>query len=320
MYDVVSLGELLIDFIPDGISTQNNQLLEVNPGGAPCNVLALLSKLGKKTAFIGKVGRDDFGKLLKNTIEEIEIESKGLILSDKYKTTLAFIHLDSNGERSFTFYRGADEKLEKSDIDVDLLNNTKIFHFGSLSMTNDPAESSTIYAIEKARENGAIISFDPNLRPLLWNSLDKAKQMIMYGLKNCDIVKISDEEMEFVTGSNDVYQGSKILSEKYNINLVFVTMGSKGSMFRFGNITGLKEAYNNLNTIDTTGAGDTFCGCVLYKLLERGGFNSLKKEYLLETLDFANAAASIVTTRKGVINSMPTLEQIFYLQQYKNFK
>ena len=190
LYDVTALGELLIDFTENGTSAQGNPILEANPGGAPCNVLAMLSRLGKKVAFIGKVGKDMFGEQLKNAIEEVGIDSRNLVIDEDVRTTLAFVHTYPDGDRDFSFYRnpGADMMLTKEEVQVDLIQNSKIFHFGTLSSTHEGVKEATRYAIDVAKENGCIISFDPNLRPPLWKDLEDARVEIEYGLTKCDIL------------------------------------------------------------------------------------------------------------------------------------
>lgn len=310
MYDVIALGELLIDFTPYGKSNQNNDLLEVNPGGAPCNVLAILSKLGYKTGFIGKVGNDGFGKLLKSTLEDEGISTNGLVLSDEYNTTAAFVHLDENGERSFSFYRnmGADEMLTEEEINVDMIKNSKIFHFGTLSMTKNPAKSATKKAVDIARENGVLVSFDPNYRPALWKDEDLAKEAIEYGLSKCDILKISDNELELITNINDVNEAIIEIKNKYNIKLILVTLGEKGSMYWYNNCIGYRRGFEG-NVVDTTGAGDTFHGALLSKIVDKD-LKNINIAYLDKALDFANAAGSVIVGRKGSLKSMPTLDEI----------
>ena len=208
-YDVTALGELLIDFPMNGKSEQGNSLFEACPGGAPCNVLAMLNKLGRKTALSGKVGKDQFGQLLKDTIEEIGIDARGLLLDEKIHTTLAFVHTFPDGDREFSFYRnpGADMMLAEDEVDYDLIRSSKVFHFGTLSMTDEPIRTATKKALEAAKEAGCLITFDPNLRPPLWNSLEEAKEMMEYGFRYCDMLKISDNEIQFVTGKEDYDEG-----------------------------------------------------------------------------------------------------------------
>ncbi len=215
-YDVVALGELLIDFTDNGISGQGNTIFEANPGGAPCNVLAMLQKLGNKTAFIGKVGKDIFGTKLKEVLKEVGIDTSGLVMDKKVRTTLAFVQTLKGGDRDFSFYRnpGADMMLEEGDINNSLIKNCKIFHFGTLSMTHKGVRKATKKAIKKAKESGALISFDPNLRPPLWESLDDAKKQVEYGLGQCDILKISDNEIQWFTGEKDFDKGIKKLQDR----------------------------------------------------------------------------------------------------------
>ena len=225
--DVTAFGELLVDFTCSGISTQGNPLYEANPGGAPCNVLAMLQNLGKETAFIGKIGQDSFGHMLETAVREQGISTAGICYDTKVHTTLAFVQTASDGERDFSFYRnpGADMKLRKEEIKGELLRNTKIFHFGSLSMTHPDVEEATCYAVKEAKKNGALISFDPNLRPPLWENMETAKEKISFGLSQCDILKISEEEIFFMTGEADVDLGVKKILEEYKIPFLCATMG-----------------------------------------------------------------------------------------------
>ncbi|MGF0017558.1 carbohydrate kinase family protein [Sporofaciens sp. SGI.106] len=309
-YDVVAMGELLIDFAMAGESGQGNQMFEACPGGAPCNVLAMLNKLGKKTAFIGKVGDDQFGKELKATIEEIGIDAKGLCMDDRIHTTLAFVHTFPDGDRDFSFYRqpGADMMLNEDEVDYDMIRQAKLFHFGTLSMTDEPVRSATKKALQAAKEAGCLISFDPNLRPPLWSSMELAKEMMEYGFEYCDILKISDNEIQFVSGKEDYDEGIRYLQEKYQIPLIFLTMGKEGSRAYYKDMRVERGGYK-VNAIETTGAGDTFCGSVLNGILERD-FDNLAEEDLGEILSFANAAAALITTKKGAIRSMPEKKEV----------
>ena len=309
-YDVVAMGELLIDFAMNGQSEQGNNCFEACPGGAPCNVLAMLGKLGRKTAFLGKVGEDQFGKLLKETIEEVGVDTTGLRMDQEIPTTLAFVHTFPDGDRDFSFYRkpGADMMLREEEVDYDVIRQAKIFHFGTLSMTDEPVRSATKKALEVAKEAGCLISLDPNLRPPLWKSLDEAKKMMEYGFRYCDILKISDNEIQFVSGKEDYDEGIQYLQEKYHIPLIFLTMGKDGSRAYYKGMRVEKTGYR-VDTVETTGAGDTFCGSALNGVLERGVDNLTEKD-LTEILDFANAAAAIVTTKKGAIRSMPEQEEV----------
>ena len=311
IYDVTALGELLIDFTENGISAQGNPLLEANPGGAPCNVLAMLEKLGKKTAFIGKVGKDMFGEQLKTAVEEVGIDTRNLVMDEEVHTTLAFVHTYPDGDRDFSFYRnpGADMMLKKEEVDENLIRGAKIFHFGTLSSTHEGVREATRYAIDVAKEAGCIVSFDPNLRPPLWKSLDEAKVEIEYGLSKCDILKISDNEVEFLFGTTDYDEGARLIREKYQIPLVLITLGKDGSRAYYKDLRVEVPGFVQEHTIETPGAGDTFCANSLNYILEHG-MEELTEENLKELLTFANAAASLITTRKGALRVMPTREEI----------
>ena len=309
--DVTALGELLIDFTENGTSAQGNPILEVNPGGAPCNVLAMLQKLGKQTAFIGKVGDDMFGRQLTEAVSSVGVDTRALLVDKEVHTTLAFVHTYPDGDRDFSFYRnpGADMMLTKDDVDEDLIRSSRIFHFGTLSSTHEGVREATRYAIEVAREAGDLISFDPNLRPPLWSSLDDAKREIEYGLGKCDILKISDNEVEFLFGTTDYDLGAKLLKEKYNIPLILITLGPNGSRAYYKDMRVEVAPFLQEKTIETTGAGDTFCASSLNYVLEHG-LDNLTKENLTELLTFANAAASLITTKKGALKVMPEKEEV----------
>ena len=329
-YDVVALGELLIDFTDNGISGQGNTIFEANPGGAPCNVLAMLQKLGNKTAFIGKVGKDIFGTKLKEVLKEVGIDTSGLVMDKKVRTTLAFVQTLKGGDRDFSFYRnpGADMMLEEGDINHSLIKNCKIFHFGTLSMTHKGVRKATKKAIKKAKESGALISFDPNLRPPLWESLDDAKKQVEYGLGQCDILKISDNEIQWLTGEEDFDKGIDWIRARFSIPLILLSMGKDGSRAYAEGKRVEVPAFVQDKTVETTGAGDTFCACVLNYVLENllagewpeeaeGSRNrfaerckACAEERLGEMLRFANAAASIVTTKKGALRVMPEREEV----------
>ncbi|MBS4178139.1 carbohydrate kinase family protein [Lederbergia citrea] len=311
MYDVIALGELLIDFTPSGISNSGNPLFEQNAGGAPANVLAALSKLGKQTTFIGKVGQDQFGEFLQEELVKSNIDTKGLIFADDVPTTLAFVHLDSFGDRSFSFYRNpsADMTLSKEDISIDLIKKSKIFHFGSLSMTHEAVAEATLYAVKNAKKENKLISFDPNLRASLWGDLSHAKYMIEQGLRLADIVKVSEEELLFVIGISDLEKASDILHRKYGIPLIFVTLGEKGCFYRHGSSTGHVPGFS-VEVIDTTGAGDAFLGGILYQLLNVESLSELSHQNVRDMTMFANAVGAIVTTKKGALSSMPTLGEV----------
>ena len=309
--DVTALGELLIDFTQNGTSEQGNSLFEANPGGAPCNVLAMLSKLGHKTAFIGKVGNDSFGKELKRVLEEVGIDATNLTMDDEVHTTLALVHTFADGDRDFSFYRnpGADMMLTEEEIPEDLIRDSKIFHFGTLSMTHEGVRAATKKALNLAKKAGAIISFDPNLRPPLWDSLENAKEQVLYGLNYCDILKISDNEIQWLTGEEDYTNGVNWILERYQIPLILVSMGKEGSRAYYDGKMVEVKPFLQKNTIETTGAGDTFGGCVLHYICEHG-LEGLTEDNLEEMLTFANAAAALITTKKGALRVMPSREEI----------
>ena len=314
-YDVIALGELLIDFTMNGQSEQGNNMFEACPGGAPCNVLALLNKMGKKTAFLGKVGKDQFGTLLRDTITEAGIDASHLMTDDKVNTTLAFVHTFPDGDGEFSFYRnpGADMMLTEDEVDPSFIAQTKIFHFGTLSMTHDGVRAATKKAVQAAKDAGCLVSFDPNLRPPLWSSLDLAKEQMEYGFGVCDILKISDNEIQFVSGKEDYDEGIAYLQEAYHIPLILLTMGKEGSRAYYKGKCVERPGFA-VKAIETTGAGDTFCGSSLNYIVEHG-FEDLTEEQLGELLTFANAAAAIVTTKKGAIRSMPEREEVEALIQ-----
>ena len=305
-YHVTALGELLIDFTENGLSNQGNFLMEANPGGAPCNVLAMLQKLGKKTAFIGKVGNDFLGKHLKTVVEEVGIDTRNLLLDEDVHTTLAFVHTYADGDRDFSFYRnpGADMNLRAEEIDEELIAESEVFHFGSLSLTHSGVREATKKALRIAKDNGCLITYDPNLRPPLWNTLEEAKEQIAFGMQWCDVMKISDNEIQWFTGKEDFDEGIRILQDTYHIPLILLSMGRDGSRAYYQDMKVEAKPFLQKNTIETTGAGDTFCACVINYVLENG-LQNLTEENLQEMLTFANAAASLITTRKGALRVMP---------------
>lgn len=310
-FDVVALGELLIDFTLNGVSTQGNSMFEANPGGAPCNVLSMLQKLGKKTAFVGKVGNDQFGRLLRETIEEVGIDSTYLLNDKEIPTTLAFVHTFPDGDREFSFYRkpGADMMLCEDEIKEEMVNDTKIFHFGTLSMTHEGVKKATIKAINLAKKNGAIISLDPNLREPLWDNLEHAKEAMLEAISYCDVLKISDNEIQFLTGIEDYDEGINKLRRMYDIPLVCLTMGKEGSRAYYKDLRIEMPGFKQENVLDTTGAGDTFCASVLGFVCDNG-LDDLDADKLKEMLTRANAAASLVTLKRGAIKSMPSVDEV----------
>lgn len=309
--DVVALGELLIDLTQNGYSGQGNPLLEANPGGAPCNVLALLTKLGHSTAFIGKVGKDGFGDQLENALTETGISTAGLLRDDQVHTTLAVVHTLAGGDRDFSFYRnpGADMCLHTQEINRELIRQAKIFHFGTLSMTDEPVRSATYAAIAEAEAHGVLRSFDPNLRPPLWRTLDEAKEQVLYGMAHCDILKISDNEIQWLTQQEDFDAGVRWIRQRFpNIRLLLLSMGKDGSRGYSGDAMAEVKGFS-VSAIETTGAGDTFFGGILHHVLA-WGLRDYTRQELEEMLTFANAAAALVTTRKGALRVMPSLAEI----------
>ena len=303
-YDVVALGELLIDLTQNGYSGQGNPLLEANPGGAPCNVLALLTKLGHSTAFIGKVGRDGFGDQLENALTETGISTAGLLRDDQ-------VHTLAGGDRDFSFYRnpGADMCLHTQEINRELIRQARIVHFGTLSMTDEPVRSATYAAIAEAEAHGVLRSFDPNLRPPLWRTLDEAKEQVLYGMAHCDTLKISDNEIQWLTQQEDFDAGVRWIRQRFpNIRLLLLSMGKDGSRGYSGDAMAEVKGFS-VNAIETTGAGDTFFGGILHHVLA-WGLREYTRQELEEMLTFANAAAALVTTRKGALRVMPSLAEI----------
>jgi fructokinase len=316
LYDVLALGELLIDFTPMGKSEQGNPVFECNPGGAPTNVLACLAKLGKSTAFIGKVGEDDFGRFLQQVLIERGISTEGLVMDPEVNTTLAFVHLQGDGERSFSFYRspGADTRLKPEEIQEAMFEG-RIFHFGSLSLTHEPARSATLTALKLARQRGMLVSYDPNLRPPLWASLTEAKARILSVMGCADIVKLSQEELEFLTGSRDMEASTAELRREYGLSMLLVTMGKDGCFYRLGNLIGHVPGFT-VYAVDATGAGDAFLGGMLYQVLERGkALDFWSGEDAAQSVEFANAVGALVTTKRGAIPAMPSLSEVKRLME-----
>lgn len=312
MYDVVALGELLIDFTPAGLSSNNCFLFEQNPGGAPANVLSVLSKFNMSTGFIGKLGKDQFGHFLKGVLEDINVSTEGIVFDDEVHTTLAFVHLDDKGDRKFSFYRnpGADMMLKEEELNLEIIKSSKIFHFGSISMTHEPARSATMKAVEYAKENKLLISYDPNYRPLLWKDVDEAKKHIKAGLKYADILKVSEEELQLITGIDEVSKAVQYLYNEFAIPLIVVTLGDKGSYFKRADYEGFVSPYK-IKAIDTTGAGDGFLGALLYQILANGkDIKKLESIELDNMLRFSNATGALMTTKRGAIPAIPTLEEI----------
>ena len=307
MFDVVALGELLIDFAPQSVSDTGYPVLAANPGGAPGNFLAALSKYGCKTAMIGKVGDDSFGKLLIGTLKTAGIDTRGIHTDPDVFTTLAFVSLDASGNRDFSFARkpGADTCLTPGEVDESLLAGAKVFHFGTLSLTDEPAASATRYAIELAKKNGLLVSLDPNLRKPLWKREEDAKAAIEWSLRQADIVKISDEEIEWLWGISPEEGARKLLAE-YGVSLVYATLGPKGCHAATASCAVTVPGPAGIHVVDTTGAGDIFGGSAMSRLIRCGKAPaSLSEEDLRKIVRFACTAASLSTQKHGGITSVP---------------
>lgn len=312
MIDVIALGELLIDFTCVGTDAAGYPTMAAHPGGAPANFLAALSAYGAKTALIGKVGADTFGRLLTETLQKSGIDTTGLLADEKYFTTLAFVTLDSTGNREFSFARkpGADTKLSEDEIDYRLIDEAKVFHFGTLSLTDEPARTATQKAVAYAKQNGKLVSCDPNLRLPLWNAPEEAKKQLLWAISQADVVKISDNEVEFLFGMTPEDGTAHIMSQ-YGTKLVFVTCGADGCYFRNRNACGKVPTLRGVKVIDTTGAGDIFGGSAMAMLLRSGKRpEDLNEQELRGIVTFACAAASLSAEKSGGISSVPAYEDV----------
>ncbi|MEN8904940.1 MAG: carbohydrate kinase [Clostridiales bacterium] len=313
MFDITAIGEVLIDFLSLERSDNNKLFFEGNPGGAPANVMACISKFGGKTNFIGKVGNDIFGEYLKKFLKDKKINVESLSISNDVNTTLAFVKLDNSGDRKFSFYRnpGADTQLSVDDINFNSILNSKIIHFGSLSLTNEPSKTTTIEVLKYSKKKNKIISFDPNYRDSLWSGEKQAVDMIKNGMYYADIVKMSEEELFLLTNENNIEKGIRLIKNNFDLNIILITLGSKGCYYCFKNFIG-KVNPVNAQTIDTTGAGDIFFGSFLYYLINKLNVDivNLTKENIYNMVLFANTAAAVSTEKKGAISSIPELEDV----------
>ena len=313
-FDVIALGEILIDFTFAGKNEDGKNLYEENIGGAPANVAAAIAKCSGKSAFIGMTGNDSFGADCRNCLKALNVETKGMKVTESQHTTLAFVSLDEKGERHFSFCRnpGADTQLAPEDLDYELLNETKILHIGSLSLTNEPAKTATLQAIKTVKEAGGLISYDPNWRENLWKGRGDALDLLKSLFNYADIVKISDEEMKLLFDDIDLEKGAEQIHGK-GTKLVLITLGSKGVYYSAdlpeGQISG-KIGVPDVKVVDTTGAGDSFTGGLLYRLTRRENLLGINKSELEEDLRFANAVASLCVTKRGAIPALPTLEEV----------
>lgn len=312
MSNITAIGELLIDFTPSGKNERGVQLFAENPDGAPANVLAMAARLGGKTAFIGKVGRDAFGDFLRGVLIQNGIDGSGLVADGSVPTTLAFVQLDENGDRSFTFYRnpGADRMLSAQEIKLTLIDDCRVFHFGSVSMTHEPSRNTTFYAAQYAKEQGKLVSFDPNYRAMLWDSEEEALEQIKKGIAIADVLKVSEEEAQLITGDKDPASASQKLLD-IGPALVLVSLGELGAYYRNHACSGYVPSYQ-VNTADTTGAGDAFVGVFLWKVcsMMKEELKFMPDVELRQIISFANAAGALTTTGSGAIPAMPNMEQI----------
>ncbi len=311
-WDVTAIGECLIDFVPSGVNDLGAPLFSANAGGAPANVLAMVTKLGGNTAFVGKVGQDGFGVRLRDYLQATGINTDGLVMDKNYNTTLAFVHLDESGDRSFSFYRknGADCMITADEVSANAVEHTAVFHFGSVSMTDEPSRTATLTAVEAAKAAGTLISYDPNYRPLLWEDTEDAKRWMRHGATLADVVKVSDEELTLITGETDYAKGAEALCAM-GVSLVFVTLGEHGSFYYNRQAQGHLPAID-ITAVDTTGSGDSFFGAVLWMLRGKTAEDlaNLTAEELMRVVRFGNAAGGLTATKKGAIPAMPTAEEI----------
>lgn len=321
MIEVTAIGELLIDFTFKSSDHDGYPTMAAHPGGAPANYLAALAKYGVNAALLAKVGNDKFGRLLADTIRNAGIDTRGLVFDDSVFTTLAFVTLDENGNREFSFARkpGADTQITFAEIPAELIDEVKVFHFGTLSLTDEPACTATRMAVARAREKGRLITFDPNLRKPLWKSLDTAKEQILWGLSQADVVKISDEEITFLFNCSCA-EGAEKLIREFGVSLVFVTQGKDGCLYSNGFYTGHVENFNEgIITIDTTGAGDIFFGSAVSRMLHIGKAPSaLSEQELTGIATFACAAASLSTEKYGGITSVPEEDEVLRLMETRS--
>lgn len=312
MYDIVSLGELLIDFTCQSVDADGYPTMAAHPGGAVANFLAAPTKFGMKTALMCKVGNDAFGKMLTGTLEKVGIDTRGVVIDNDVFTTLAFVTLDETGDREFSFARkpGADTCIRFEELDLSLIDETRAFHFGTLSLTDEPAREATVKAVAYAKERGKLITFDPNLRKPLWRTMAAAKEQMLWGLEQADVVKISDEEVDFLFGLG-VEEGAKYILENFGVKLVFVTCGPDGCFFKNAVAEGKVPGLSGISVVDTTGAGDIFGGSVVYRLLTLGKApETLGEEELRSAVAFACTCAGLSTTKFGGISSVPEYDAV----------
>lgn len=312
IYDITVFGEILIDFTSQGYNEDGQMLFARNPGGAPANVAVAAQKLGAHTAFLGKAGSDMHGEFLRSVLQRENVDTAGLILDDQYFTTLAFVEIGETGERTFSFVRkpGADTKIQKEEVDIDVLDHTNIFHVGSLSLTDQPARDTTFYAVKRAKNKGSIISYDPNYRASLWKDEETVKQQMRSLVPYADLVKISEEETMLLTGCQDVREAAEALYRQ-GVKIVAVTLGEKGAYLYCKEGGCMVPGFAVTQVGDTNGAGDSFWGAFLYKISTSGKQpEEFTMAELAEYAGFGNAAASLCVEKKGAIPAMPKLSQV----------
>lgn len=317
MVNVASIGEALIDFTYLSSDNEGYPTMAAHPGGAPANFLAALTKMGAETFLYSKLGDDTFGNLLLDTLRQTGISTKGIVVDPDVFTTLAFVTLDEKGDREFSFARkpGADTCLKFSELDLSIIDRADAFHFGTLSFTDEPSRSTAVQAVEYAKSRGKLITFDPNIREPLWKNMDEAVKWTLWGAEKADVVKISREEVLSALGYDET-KGAEKLIKDYGVQLVFVTMGADGCYFSNGKASGYVENYNNVKTIDTTGAGDIFGGSAVYGVLASGKApKNLTEDEIRDIADYACAAASLSTERHGGIQSVPDRAQVDKLRR-----
>ena len=311
-YEFTSIGEVLIDFTPAGKSETGAALFQRNLGGAPVNAACAIAKLGRRSAFIGMAGNDEFGHFCKATMSAQNVDVSGFRLSVTRNTTLAFVHLFETGDRAFSFYRknAADVSIEKDDLDMDIIRSSRIFHFGGVSLSDEPSRSTTIFAVHEAQKCGSLITFDPNLRMNLWESAAEMKTVTLSVLPYADVIKLSDEEVEFIFDTNDYAASIEHIQKRFGTKLVIVTRGPRGAMTVVGGRLYDFPAYD-VRTIDTTGSGDCFFAGALHCLLSfQKPADSLTPGEIEHMLKFANASGSLASTKMGAVTSLPTVEEV----------
>ncbi|MCL2060329.1 MAG: carbohydrate kinase [Oscillospiraceae bacterium] len=311
-YEFATVGEILIDFTPAGKSETGAVLYQQNLGGATTNVACAISKLGRRSAFIGMAGNDNFGQFCRDAMQALNVDTKGLRMSVTKNTTLAFVHLSDAGDRSFSFYRknSADISLEKADLDIDIVRSSRIFHFGGVSLSDEPSRSATIHAVQEAQRSGSIISFDPNLRMNLWESAAELKTVMLSVFPYADIIKLSDEEVTFIFDTMDYGAAIEHINKRFGAKLTIVTCGPRGAMTVAGGRLYNSHAYD-VKTIDTTGSGDCFFAGALHCLLSyQKPADELSPDEIEYMLAFANASGSLASTKLGAVSALPTVEEI----------